>query len=95
MKLEDILAALKRMIPLLKKQYGIESIGVFGSIARGDANENSDIDIVVEMPPDLYAMINLKDYLEEALDAPVDLVRYRSTMNELLKKRINREAIYV
>ena len=55
----------------------------------------SDIDVIVEMPPDLFQLIGLKQELEELLDRPVDIVRYREQMNRFLKERIDREAIYV
>ena len=95
MSLEKTLAVLRKLNPFLKERFGIESLGVFGSVARNEAGMNSDVDIVVEMPPDLYAMVHVKEYLEEALHAPVDLVRYRNQMNALLKERIEREVVYV
>lgn len=55
----------------------------------------SDIDVIVEMPPDLFQLIGLKQELEELLDRPVDIVRYREQMNRFLKERIDREVIYV
>ncbi len=95
MNLEKSLSVLRQLKPLLKERFGIIRIGVFGSVARNEAKEDSDVDIIVEMPPDLYAMVHVKDQLEEALHAPVDLVRYRSRMNSLLKERIEKEAVYV
>lgn len=95
MSLEKTLDVLRGLKPLLKERFGIERIGVFGSVARNEAGKDSDVDIVVEMPPDLYAMIHAKEQLEDALHAPVDMVRYRSRMNALLKERIEREAVYV
>lgn len=76
--------------------YGLLKLGVFGSVARNEAGEGSDIDIVVETEvPDLLRMVNLKEDLEELLHLRVDLVRYRLRMNALLKKRIDNEAYYV
>ena len=95
MNLETTLAVLRKLKPLLKERFGIIRLGVFGSVARNEASKNSDVDIVVEMPPDLYAMVHAKEQLEEALQARVDLVRYRNRMNSLLKERIEREAVYV
>ncbi|NOQ22488.1 MAG: nucleotidyltransferase [Candidatus Aegiribacteria sp.] len=95
MSLEKTLAVLRKLKPLLRERFGIIRLGVFGSVARNEAEKDSDVDIVVEMPPDLYAMVHAKEQLEEALHAPVDLVRYRSRMNSLLKERIEREAVYV
>jgi len=95
MSLENTLAVLRKLKPLLEERYGIKRLGVFGSVARNEAEKDSDVDIVVEMPPDLYAMVHVKEQLEGALHAPVDLVRYRNRMNSLLKERIEREAVYV
>lgn len=95
MKREETLAILRSQVELLRKQYGVKRLGVFGSIARDEATAESDVDIVVEMDPDLFAMTHLKTALEDTLHAPVDLVRYRQRMNLFLKQRIDKEAIYV
>ena len=59
-------------------------------------NEESDIDVVVELgKPDLFYLIGIKQDLEEKFRRPVDIVRYRDTMNGFLKKRIDKEAVYV
>lgn len=78
------------------EQYGILEIGVFGSVARDEAVENSDVDVVVRIvKPDLFLLAGLKYELEERLDRQVDIVTYRENMNQFLKKRIDGEAIYV
>jgi len=79
----------------LTRDYGLLRLGVFGSVARNEAGDGSDIDIVVETKvPDLLRMVNLKDDLEGLLQGRVD-PRYRQRMNILLKKRIDEEAHYV
>lgn len=78
------------------EQYGILEIGVFGSVARDEAVETSDVDVVVRIvKPDLFLLAGLKYELEERLDRQVDIVTYRENMNQFLKKRIDGEAIYV
>jgi len=78
------------------EQYGILKIGIFGSVARDEATENSDVDVVVRIvKPDLFLLAGLKYELEERLDRQVDIVTYRENMNPFLKKRIDGEAIYV
>lgn len=47
------------------------------------------------MAPDLFTIAHLKEHLEETLKVPVDIVRYRPNMNAFLKKRIDREAVYI
>lgn len=54
------------------------------------------MDIVYEMSrPNLFTVVHLKEELENVLHCPVDLVRYRERMNPLLKKRIERDGVYV
>lgn len=89
------LAILKRMKPELQARYGVERVGVFGSVVRDESGKCSDVDIVVDMPPDLFAMVHLREQLEKAFQAQIDLVRYRKQMNAFLKQRIDTEAEYV
>jgi predicted nucleotidyltransferase len=77
------------------EEFGLVRIGVFGSIARGQFSEDSDVDVVVELAkPDLLLMIGIKQDLEALLGRSVDVVRYRKDMNPVLKQRIEQEAIY-
>jgi uncharacterized protein len=77
-------------------RYPIVRLGVFGSAARQHMTDASDVDIVVELAePDLFVLIGIKQELEELLQRPVDIVRYRKEMNEALKQRIDAEAVYV
>ena len=95
MNREQVLATLRRLKPELERRFGVVRLGVFGSLARDAATSSSDVDVVVEMPPDLFAMVHLRDHLETNLQMPVDLVRYRKHMNAFLKRRIDTEAFYV
>lgn len=76
--------------------YNIERIGIFGSVAKGNTNDNSDIDIVVELKyPKMMALIAIKQELEEIYQKNIDIVRLRKNMNSFLRKQIEQEAIYV
>jgi uncharacterized protein len=76
--------------------YGINKLGIFGSVARGEQKEGSDVDIYYEGEPlSLFKIAALKDELETALGNPVDIVRIRKSMNNLLKKRIQKDGLYV
>ena len=93
--LSDVLAVLKESKAEFSETYGLIDIGVFGSLARGEARPDSDVDIVVKMKkPDLFSMVHIKESLEEHLQCPVDIVRYRDRMNPFLKTRIEKDAIY-
>lgn len=76
--------------------FGITKLGIFGSVARGENNENSDIDIVVEVErPTLSLMHNLHEALVALFNCKVDLVRFRKSLRPLLQANINQEAVYV
>jgi len=93
---DEILKYINSQKPELLKKYGVTKIGLFGSYARGEAIEKSDIDIVVELEkPDLFYLIGIKQTFQEDMNAKVDIVRLRKEMNQVLKKRIMRDAIYV
>ena len=92
---EDILNYLKEHKEEFAKKYGVKDIALFGSYARDEATKESDIDIVISMPPKYSNLFNLKEDLEKALKKQVDLIRLRDKMNKYLKNRIDKEAIYV
>ncbi len=86
-------AAIKRS---WRTHYGITSLGVFGSVARDDAIEESDVDIVFETDkPNLFRTARMKQRLEMLLLRHVDVIRWRESINPRLKSRIAREACYV
>lgn len=78
------------------QQFGIISIGIFGSVARQENTAESDIDIVVEVQkPSLSVMYELKEALKSLFGCEVDVVRFRDSLRPLLKQNIINEAIYV
>jgi len=96
MERNEIIRTLRGCVEMNRDRYEIIRIGVFGSAARDSMDEQSDIDVVVEIgKPDLFYLIGIKQDLEEKFHMPVDIVRYRDKMNAFLKKRIDKEAIYV
>ena len=96
MERDEIIRTLRGFVEMNRDRYEIIRIGVFGSAARNSMNEQSDIDVVVELgKPDLFYLIGIKQDLEEQLNCPVDIVRYRDRMNQFLKNRIDKEAVYV
>lgn len=75
--------------------YGITRMGIFGSVARGEQTENSDVDICFEAPaPSLFTLARIKFELEALFGCPVDLIRMRDRMDKYLKEDIEREALY-
>lgn len=81
----------------LQEKYGVITIGLFGSFARNENNEESDIDLAVEIKSDkknIHNFFALKRDLESALNKGIDL-GIESTLKPSLKKEIMNEIIYV
>jgi uncharacterized protein len=92
----EVLEVLGRCKAEFAGRYGITSLGVFGSVARDDASEDSDVDVVYETrTPNLFRTVRMKRELEALLHRRVDVVRWRERISPRLKARIAREAVYV
>ncbi|KJR97793.1 MAG: nucleotidyltransferase [Desulfobulbaceae bacterium BRH_c16a] len=92
----QILTELEKFKANHQQEYGIEGLGIFGSYARGEARQGSDVDVVVKLTKqDLFNIIGIKQDLEETLHLAVDVVSYRPSMDTFLKKCIDRDAVYV
>ncbi|OGE19559.1 nucleotidyltransferase [Candidatus Daviesbacteria bacterium RIFCSPLOWO2_01_FULL_43_38] len=87
---------INKHLSLLKDDYHVKNIGVFGSAARGQATPSSDIDILVEFsePIGFFKFINLEEYLSSILGKEVDLVS-KKALKPAIKDEILREVIYV
>jgi uncharacterized protein len=72
---ESILNQLRESYPFLTAEYGVERIGLFGSFARGSAEETSDIDVVVEFQRPLgFKFVDFVDHLERLFGRKVDVL---------------------
>lgn len=94
MQKEEVLQILRDHKQEFSERYHVSKVGIFGSVARNTASADSDIDIVVDMEPDLLLQAELKQTLEALLQSKVDLIRYWRRMNHHLKAHIDKEAIY-
>ncbi len=76
------------------QEYGIEEIGLFGSYARDEAHEDSDVDVYIKLKKsNLFKLSRIRIELEERLGKHVDIVEVRNSMNSYLKKHIDLEAV--
>lgn len=96
-RIEEVKAKLESLKPVLKERYQVETIGVFGSFARGEQTKNSDIDILVEFSQpntiDLFDFIDLEDFLSKKIGIKVDLVT-KNALKPMIKDQILKETIY-
>lgn len=87
--------ALREALSELKESYGVESLAVFGSVARGGARSGSDVDVLVRFegePPGLFGFVRLERRLSEIIGLPVDLVM-ESALKPRLRDKILAEAV--
>lgn len=93
---DEILNRLSDLKPVLKKEYGLVTIGLFGSYARNEQSEESDIDILIELRSPQYSLLaGVLIFLEQQFPVKIDLVRRRAKMPEKFLHRIEREIVYV
>jgi predicted nucleotidyltransferase len=80
----------------LADKYGVSKIGVFGSVVRGEARDDSDVDVLVEFnrPIGFIKFMDLEFYLEELFGSKVDLVT-KKALKPNIGKRILQEVMYV
>jgi len=93
---QTILDRLNAEAPSLRKKYGVKSLAVFGSMARGDDREGSDVDVLVtfEGKATFRNFMGLKLDLEEMFERPVDLLTPKCLGPEM-QVEIEKEAILV
>ena len=91
-----IFEVLKKNLSLLVSQYHVKRIGLFGSYARNEASQTSDVDILVEFsePITLFEFVNLEDFLSEIIGRKVDLVT-ESGLKPLIKPHVLEDVVYV
>jgi uncharacterized protein len=94
--LSAVQTKIRPKLPFLREKYFVEKIGVFGSVARGDNTDKSDVDLLVnlEKPIGLFTFINLENYLAEILGKRVDLVTPKA-LKPIVKDDILNEVVYV
>jgi predicted nucleotidyltransferase len=95
--LSEIKEILKKHKKILKDKYKVKSIAIFGSYARNEQKETSDIDILIDYyePISLLKLIELENYLSDLLGVKVDLITKNSIHNPYVKKSIEEDLIYI
>ncbi len=97
--LEEIKTTLTKHKEKLKQNYKVKKIGIFGSYARGEQKEDSDVDLVVEFEKPIgLKFIELSDYIEKALGKKVDILTPAGIQSIRIKKvaeDIKKSIVYV
>jgi predicted nucleotidyltransferase len=96
MKRETVMKVLSAHENDLRSRFGVKSLALFGSVARGEATEASDVDLLVEFnrPTGYFGLMALQEHLEGLLGCSVDLGTPRS-LKPRLRERVLQESIHV
>jgi predicted nucleotidyltransferase len=88
---------LQQALPVIRSQYGVKRIGIFGSFARGEQKRTSDVDVLVALDYDritLGKFVALAEYLENLFSRRVDLLTEES-LDKYIKTQVEHEVIWV
>lgn len=92
---KDIENRIREIKPVLETRFHVNRIGYFGSYAKNNNTEESDLDLLVEFSkPVGWDFFTLEKYLEEKLGIPIDLVT-KNALKERIKEQILNQVIYV
>lgn len=92
---QDCINRIKANAEYITSQFEVRSLRLFGSLARNQQRESSDVDVCVEMPPDMFQLVGLKQYLENLLGCAVDVIRIHRNMDTFLMNQIAKDGIYI
>jgi predicted nucleotidyltransferase len=96
MKKNEIINTLQSDKQFLTDNYGVVSIALFGSYAKGLENKDSDVDFIVEFKVPSYSLLmGLYSYLENKLNSKIEIVRKGPHLSERFLNSIKKDLIYV
>lgn len=96
MNQNECISKLQSVSNVLNTEYGITSLRLFGSVARGEQKESSDVDVFVDTKtPNPFILMEAKEYLSKIVNRPVDIIRNHKNLNPRLRRRIERDGILV
>ncbi|AFY89206.1 nucleotidyltransferase family protein [Chroococcidiopsis thermalis] len=94
--LEEIKQLLQQSKSVLQENYRVTELGIFGSYVRGEQNEESDVDVLIdyEKAPTLFKLVELRNYLNELTGMKVDVVTKKG-LKPRIRERVLSEVIYL
>ena len=96
MNRNEVLDALRTHMPALEERFGVTGLALFGSFARDQGADGSDVDVLVQFdsPATSRSYFGVQFYIEDLLGRPVDLVTDKALRPEI-RPRVEREAVHV
>ena len=96
MNQDKLLSILKNNMQFFEKEFGVKSLGIFGSYARNSYSDDSDIDVLVTFKSPNYSYwVGLYDFLEKKLGKKIELITNGKHLKPSFLNRISKEIIYV
>ena len=94
---QEIIDTLREFKRTAGEKYGIEQLILFGSAARGEQREDSDIDVCVKPKHliDYFTLQDIQEELQKLFHIKVDLLTLHENMRRLFRQNIERDAIYI
>ena len=90
---EEYIDTIRKHATELQQEYGITSMRLFGSVARNEHHEGSDIDLFVTMPHKMFNYILAAQYLEDILGCSVDLIQEHKNIRPFFRQQIENDGI--
>ncbi|HXJ81930.1 MAG TPA: nucleotidyltransferase family protein [Candidatus Methylomirabilis sp.] len=96
MRRHEAISTLRSYLPVLRRDFGVRRVALFGSTARDEARQDSDLDVLVEFEvvPTLDDFVGLKYFLEDRIGRRVDLVTL-DALKPRMRPVVEREALDV
>ena len=92
---QEYISTLKQHAPILRERFGMTSMSLFGSVARGEQTEDSDVDVFVEMPVTLRGVGGANDYLEQITGRHVDMIIKHRNLTPFFLQEVERDGIRI
>ena len=92
---QEYISILSEHAPILRERFGMTSMSLFGSVARGEQTDNSDVDVLVDMPATLRGVGGANDYLEQITGKHVDMILRHRNLTPFFLKEIERDGIRI
>ncbi|MDO4164827.1 MAG: nucleotidyltransferase family protein [Bacteroides sp.] len=87
---------LRQYFKTTARQYGVTKMAIFGSVARNEQQEGSDVDVIYEGTPNILLRIRMKSDLEKLFGCKVDIVRMRKQLlGSAFSEEIEKDLLYV
>ena len=92
---QEYISILKQHAPILRERFGMTSMSLFGSVARGEQKEDSDVDVLVDMPATLRGVGGANDYLEQIMGRHVDMIVRHRNLTPFFLNEVERDGVRI